>query len=72
MTYAVMLRFDPVGVCVNIVREGSEPLLGGDRVRYRLVAETDDHGEAVAVADLLRRRIDAGEFGQHEGPYPGE
>jgi hypothetical protein len=60
MTYAVLLRFDSAGACVNIPREDDEPLMG-DGVRYRLVAQTDDHGEAVAVADLLHRRIAVGE-----------
>lgn len=51
MLYTVVLR---------ILQDDPEPLTGGDGVRYRLVAETDDYGEAVRVADLLRRRIKSG------------
>jgi hypothetical protein len=62
MIYAVVLRFDPAGTCLRILHDDSEPLTGGDGVRYRLVAETDDHGEAARVADLLRQRIEAGQL----------
>ena len=62
MTWAAILRFDPAGVCVNILRDDAEPLPRGDGVRYRLVAQTDDHGEAIRVAELLKRRCDAGEL----------
>ena len=62
MTYTVVLRFDPAGACLRILHDDSEPLPGGEGVRYRLVAQTDDQDEAVAVADLLRRRINAGEL----------
>jgi hypothetical protein len=62
MRYAVVLRFDRTGTCPLILHNDSEPLTGGDEGRYRFVAETDDHAEAVAVADLLRRRINAGEL----------
>lgn len=47
---------------LRILHDDSEPLPGGNAVRYRLVAETDDQSEAVAVADLLRRRINGGEL----------
>jgi hypothetical protein len=62
MTYTVLLRLDPAGACSVIVRDDAEPLPGGDGVRYRLVAETDDQAEAVRVADLLRRPINAGDI----------
>jgi hypothetical protein len=62
MTGAAILRSDPAGVCVNILRGDAEPRPGGDGVRYRLVARTDDHGEAIRVAELLRRRCDAGQL----------
>jgi hypothetical protein len=45
-----------------ILHDDSEPLTFGDGVRYRLVAETDDHDEAARVADLLRQRIEAGQL----------
>jgi hypothetical protein len=62
MIWAAILRFDPAAVCVNILRDDAEPLPGGDGVRYRLVAQTDDHGEAIRVAQLLKRHRDAGEL----------
>lgn len=39
-------RLDPAGACPVILREDSKPLTGGEGVRWRLVAETDDHAEA--------------------------
>jgi hypothetical protein len=62
MPCAVLLRIDPAGACPLILRDDSEPLTGGDGVRHRFVAETNDHVEAVQVADLLQRRINAGEM----------
>lgn len=53
MTYAVLLRFDPTGPCPLILPEDSEPLPGGDAVRYRLVLETGDEDEALRVAEQL-------------------
>ena len=50
MTYAVVLRFDPTGTCLRILHDDSESLLAGEGVRYRFIAETGDHGEAVRVA----------------------
>ena len=61
MTYAVLIRFDPAGACPFIVREDSESLPGGEDVRYRLVAETDDYGCAIRVADEILRKCRAGE-----------
>jgi hypothetical protein len=61
MPYAVLLRLDAAGACPVILRDDSEPLTGGEGVRYRFVAETDDQVEAVQVADLLQRRMTAGE-----------
>ena len=57
VTYAVLLCFDSAGASPLILRDDDEALLGGDGVRFRLVAETDDHGEAVRVAELLRHQI---------------
>jgi len=62
MTYAVLLCFDSAGASPLILRDDDETLLGGDGVRFRLVAETDDHGEAERVAEQLRRQIAAGEL----------
>ena len=62
MTYAVILRLDPAGSTPLILRDDSKELPVADGVRYRLVAQADDYGEAVAVADLLRRRINAEEL----------
>jgi hypothetical protein len=62
MTYAVLLRLDGAGACPVILREDSEPWTGGEGVRWKLIAETDDHGEAIRVAELLQRRCDAGEL----------
>jgi len=61
VTYAVLLCFESAGASPLIVRDDDEALISGDGVRFRLVAETDDHGEAVRVAELLRRQIAAGE-----------
>jgi len=61
MAYAVILCFDSAGASPLILHDDDEALLGGDGVRFRLVAETDDHGEAVRVAEQLRRQIAAGE-----------
>jgi len=55
MAYVVVLCFDSAGVCPLVLRDDSEPLFGGDGVRYRLITETDDYGEAVRVADDLQR-----------------
>jgi hypothetical protein len=55
MLYVVVLCFDSAGVSPLILRDDSEPLLGGDGVRYRFVAETKDYAEAVRLADQLQR-----------------
>ena len=60
MTYAVLLRRDSAGATVFIRRNDSRPTAGDQEVR--VVAETDDHEDAILVADLLRRRINAGEL----------
>jgi hypothetical protein len=57
MPYVVVLCFDSACVCPLILRDDSEPLLGGDGLRYRLVTETGDYAEAVRVADELGWRI---------------
>lgn len=62
MAYAVVLRFDAAGVRPLIVGHDSDPLPEEDGVRYRLVAVTGVHEEAVGVADTLQRRIEAGEL----------
>ncbi len=59
MTYTVLLRLDPAGACPVILRDDSEPLPGGEGVRCRLVAETDDDMEAARVAELLWHRCAA-------------
>jgi hypothetical protein len=57
LVYAVLLRLDATGTSPVIVREDAPPLEGEKGVRYRYVAQTDDHGEAVRVAELLSRRL---------------
>jgi hypothetical protein len=57
MRYAVIVRFDQTGSTAFTRREDSAPLEGEAGVRYRLVAETEDHGEAVLVADLEQQRV---------------
>ena len=44
MTCAVLLCFDSAGASPRILRDDEEALLDGDGVRFRLAAETDDHG----------------------------
>lgn len=56
MPYAVLLRLDSAGSCPLILRDDSEPLTGGDGVRYRFIAETDGPDEAARIADQLQRR----------------
>jgi hypothetical protein len=45
-----------------ILRDDSEPLIGGTGVRYRFIGQTSDFGEAVRMAESLRRRCAAGEI----------
>jgi hypothetical protein len=45
-----------------IVSDDSEPLANEDGVRYRLVAVAADREEAARIAEVLRRRIEAGEL----------
>ena len=47
--YWVFVGTDAVGQFVNILRDEDE-LLGDDGVRFRLVLQTEDHGEAVRAA----------------------
>ena len=63
--YTVLLRLDSAGACPVILSEDSEPLSGEEGVRYRFVAQTDDHGEGIRVGELLGRWCDAG-LGQGE------
>ena len=57
MTYAVLLRLDPAGPSPLIVPEDSPPFGSENGVRYRWVAQTDDHRVAVRVVELLQRRL---------------
>jgi hypothetical protein len=52
----VYVGTDPVGQFVNILRDEDE-LLGGDDVRFRLVLQTEDQGEAIRVAEQEKQRI---------------
>jgi hypothetical protein len=56
MRFAVVLRIDPAGQTAFISREDSEPLESEEGVRYRLLGETDDYGEAVRLADQANAR----------------
>jgi hypothetical protein len=47
-------RRDEVGRSLAIIGE-DDRLDGGDGVRYRLIAETQDHREAVLLADEANR-----------------
>jgi hypothetical protein len=57
MFYAVLLRLDSAGACPVIVPEDAPPLGSEKGVRYRFVAQTNDHGEAVRVVEVLQRRL---------------
>jgi hypothetical protein len=57
MAYAVLLRLDSAGDCPVILREDSQRLSREKGVQYRFVAQTDEHGEAVRVVELLNRRL---------------
>lgn len=63
--YAVVLRFDAAGPSALIVRQDSEPLPGGEGVRYRLVTETDDRAHALRVAYELERKCRTGDITRH-------
>jgi hypothetical protein len=39
-----------------IVRKDAEPLSGAEGARWRFVAQSDDHSEAVRMAELLQLR----------------
>lgn len=56
MRYQVVLITDAIGSTPTILHDDSPPLVGSPGVRFRLVAETDDHGEAIAVAQLLKKK----------------
>jgi hypothetical protein len=60
--YAVVIRFDSAGASALIIRQDSEPLPGGDGVRYRLITETDDRAYALRVAYELERKCRAGDI----------
>jgi hypothetical protein len=66
VAYSVVLIFTPSGASVGL-RNDETDTLPIEGVSYRVVAESDDPDEAAAVVDLLRRRVDAGEFGWHHG-----
>lgn len=55
MVYAVLLRLDASGARPLVLREDSPPLGSEKGVLYRFIAQTDDHGEAVRVAQQLQR-----------------
>ena len=61
MHYAVLLCCDSAGATPLILRDDSEALVGRESVHFRSFTETDDHGEAERVAELLRRQIAARE-----------
>jgi len=57
MVYAILLRMDSSGASPMILREDSPPIGSQKGVRYRYVAQTEDHGEAVRVVEMLTRRL---------------
>jgi hypothetical protein len=62
MRFWIVLRIDSAGACPLILSDDSAPLTRMEGVRYRLVAQTDDHGDAVRVTELLQRRCQSGEL----------
>jgi hypothetical protein len=56
MAYAVLLRLDMAGALPVILHDDDGPLPPEEGVRWRFVAQTDDHDEAVRIAELLRNR----------------
>jgi hypothetical protein len=61
MSYAILLRLDSAGACPVLLREDAELLTSDKGVRWRFVAETDDHVEAVRLVEMLQQRCQAGE-----------
>jgi hypothetical protein len=62
MTYAVLLYLGSTGACPLVLRDDDDPPPGGKGVRFRFVAETDDHGEALRMAERLRHEITDGQL----------
>jgi hypothetical protein len=62
MTYAVLLYLGSTGACPLVLRDDDDPPPGGKGVRFRFVAETDDHGEALRMAERLRHEIADGQL----------
>lgn len=60
MAYAILLRVDAQGTRPVLVRE-DDKLPPEKGVLWRYVARTDDHAEALRLAEVLRQRCDAGE-----------
>jgi hypothetical protein len=54
--YTVVLRLDPAGTCPVLLTDDSDPLLGEDDVRYRLVAEEIDFEEAARLARIIHEK----------------
>lgn len=62
MPFAVVLYKDEQGPCVLIRRPDDGSMPASPEASVRVVATTDDHGEAVAVAELVERAIRSGEL----------
>jgi hypothetical protein len=60
MTYAILLRVDAQGTRPVLVGE-DDKLPPEKGVRWRYVARTDDHAEALRVAEVLQQRCDVDE-----------
>jgi hypothetical protein len=57
MCYAILLRQDEAGECPVLVSQ-YDKLLTSRGVRWRFIAQTDDHDEAIRTVELLQRRYE--------------
>ncbi len=58
VSYAILIREDEAGVCPVLVRQ-YDRLLTSRGVRWRFIAQTDDHDEALRTMELLQRRCES-------------
>ena len=64
MCYTILLRHDEAGECPVLVQQ-YDRLLTSRGVRWRFIAQTDDHEMAVRTVELLQRRYEEGGAGRH-------
>jgi hypothetical protein len=65
MEFTVLVHIDAAGECPVLVRDGDD-LFPGPDVRFRLVGETDDFGQAIAWMEAEHARC----YGQRRLGYP--